>query len=165
MQPPGTRIEGISSLAAAMSMPGTILSQLASRTIPSKAWAMAWITRHADDGGTPPRAGREPRAVALAREFLAARCAEDPDLAETARVAGLSPFHFLRVFRRTTGLTPHAFLVQCRVRRAQGLLRRGLDPARVAAETGFADQSHLTRQFKRLTGVTPAAYRNSLQDR
>lgn len=125
----------------------------------------AWITRHADDGGTPPRAGREPRALALAREFLAARCAEDPDLAETARVAGLSPFHFLRVFRRTTGLTPHAFLVQCRVRRAQGLLRRGLDPARVAAETGFADQSHLTRQFKRLTGVTPAAYRNSLQDR
>ena len=45
MQPPGTRIEGISSLAAAMSMPGTILSQLASRTIPSKAWAMAWISK------------------------------------------------------------------------------------------------------------------------
>ncbi|WP_449241861.1 AraC family ligand binding domain-containing protein [Desulfovibrio sp.] len=125
----------------------------------------AWITRHADDGGTPPRAGAEPRAVALAREFLAARCAGDPDLAETARVAGLSPFHFLRVFRKATGLTPHAFLVQCRVRRAQELLRGGLDPASVAAETGFADQSHLTRQFKRLTGVTPAAYRNSLQDR
>jgi len=123
-----------------------------------------WITRHAEDPGALPRVGSEPRAVARARAFLAAHADQDPGLEDLARAAGLSPFHFLRVFRRATGLTPHAYLVQRRVRRAQDLLRQGLAPARAAAESGFADQSHLTRQFKRLTGLTPAAYRNSLQD-
>ncbi len=123
-----------------------------------------WIGRHAEAPGLPPRCGREPRAVARALEFLAAHADQDPSLEDLARASGLSAFHFLRVFRQATGLTPHAFVVQRRVRRAQELLRRGLAPARAAAESGFADQSHLTRQFKRLTGLTPAAYRNSLQD-
>jgi AraC-like DNA-binding protein len=123
-----------------------------------------WIGRHAEDPGAAPRCGREPRAVARALEFLAAHADQDPSLEDLARVSGLSAFHFLRVFRQATGLTPHAFVMQRRVRRAQELLRRGLAPARAAAESGFADQSHLTRQFKRLTGLTPAAYRNSLQD-
>lgn len=124
----------------------------------------AWITRHAEDPGALPRVGGEPRAVARARAFLGAHADQDPGLKDLARAAGLSPFHFLRVFKKATGLTPHAYLVQRRVRRAQALLRQGLAPARAAAESGFADQSHLTRQFKRLTGLTPAAYRNSLQD-
>lgn len=124
----------------------------------------AWIRRHAEDPGALPQAGREPRAVAQALEFLAAHASEDPSLEDLARAAGLSAFHFLRVFRQATGLTPHAYVMQRRVRRAQELLRQGLAPALAAAESGFADQSHLTRQFKRLTGLTPAAYRNSLQD-
>lgn len=125
----------------------------------------AWIARHAEARCARTRTGSEPRAVRLGREFLAAHACEDVSLEDAARVAGLSPFHFLRVFGQAQGLTPHRFLVQCRVRRAQDLLARGLSPAQAALEAGFADQSHLTRHFKSLVGLTPAAYRNSLQDR
>lgn len=125
----------------------------------------AWIARHAEARRALPRAGDEPRAVRLGRDFLAAHACEDVSLDDAARAAGLSPFHFLRVFGRSLGLTPHRFLVQCRVRRAQDLLSRGCSPAQAALEAGFADQSHLTRHFKSLVGLTPAAYRNSLQDR
>jgi len=84
-----------------------------------------------------------------------------------ARVAGLSPCHLNRVFRRALGLPPHAFQTQLRVVRAGALLRRGWPLAAVAAETGFADQSHLTRRFKTVVGVTPGAYRErkNVQDR
>jgi AraC-like DNA-binding protein len=71
----------------------------------------------------------------------------------------LSPFHLLRAFRRETGLTPHAYLMSCRVNAARDRLSRGLPPADVAAVCGFFDQSHLTRVFKAHTGVTPGAFR------
>ncbi|CAA9481240.1 MAG: Transcriptional regulator, AraC family [uncultured Rubrobacteraceae bacterium] len=55
-------------------------------------------------------------------------------------------------------MPPHAYQTQARLDRARSLLLRGWPPARVARETGFADQSHLTRRFKRLVGVTPGRY-------
>jgi len=70
----------------------------------------------------------------------------------------MSPFALVRAFRGATGLPPHAYLNQQRVRLARSLLDRGLPPARVAAEAGFADQAHLTRHFMRVVGVPPAAY-------
>jgi AraC-like DNA-binding protein len=73
-------------------------------------------------------------------------------------LTGLSQFALLRAFRRETGMPPHAYLNQLRVRRARLLLDDGLAPADVAAQTGFADQAHLTRHFKRVVGVPPAAY-------
>jgi AraC-like DNA-binding protein len=109
-------------------------------------------------GGRPPRARRAPAAVALTRDLLAERLAEPPSLDELADITGLSPFALLRAFRAATGLPPHAYLNQLRVRRARGLLDAGLAPAEVAARTGFADQAHLTRHFKRVVGVPPGAY-------
>lgn len=94
-----------------------------------------------------------------AREFLEANAEQDVSLVRLAAVAGLSPFHLVRVFREAVGLPPHAYLDQVRVERAKGLLSAGLPIARAAAEAGFADQSHLTRRFKRLVGVTPGQYR------
>ena len=70
----------------------------------------------------------------------------------------MSPFALLRAFRGETGLPPHAYLNQLRVRHARRLLDGGLAPAVVAAEAGFADQAHLTRHFKRVMGVPPGAY-------
>jgi transcriptional regulator GlxA family with amidase domain len=64
----------------------------------------------------------------------------------------------LRAFRGETGLPPHAYLNQLRVRRARVLLDDGVTPADVAVQVGFADQAHLTRHFKRVVGVPPAAY-------
>ena len=65
-----------------------------------------------------------------------------------ARRCGLPRHHLIRAFRRETGLTPHAYLVDVRVRRARDRLRRGEMPGDVAAATGFCDQAHLTRAFK-----------------
>jgi AraC-like DNA-binding protein len=76
--------------------------------------------------------------------------------------------YLIRTFRRTVGMPPHRYLIQIRVREAKRLIREGWPLAEVAAETGFADQSHLTRQFKSLTGLTPGQLRTEVtfvQDR
>jgi AraC-like DNA-binding protein len=102
--------------------------------------------------------GREHRAVRLAREYIEDNLAKNVSLDELARLTNLSPFHLARVFREEVGLPPHAYQTQARLGRARGLLLRGWPVARVARETGFSDQSHLTRRFKRLVGVTPGRY-------
>jgi AraC-like DNA-binding protein len=73
-------------------------------------------------------------------------------------VASLSRFELIRRFRADTGMTPHAFQVNLRIARARALLAAGVTPAAVAADCGFADQSHLTRTFKRAVGVSPGRY-------
>lgn len=92
-------------------------------------------------------------------------------LDEMAAAACTSKYHFIRVFRRRAGLTPHQFQLQNRVRKAQRLLAgldRGGTPgssaapvtvAEAAQAAGFCDQSHLTRQFERTVGLSPTAYR------
>ncbi len=115
------------------------------------------VERHAGVRPSPPP-GRERRAVRLAREYLEDNLGRGVSLEELARLANLSPFHLARVFRDEVGLPPHAYQAQARVDRARSLLLRGWPAARVARETGFADQSHLSRRFKRLVGVTPGRY-------
>jgi AraC-like DNA-binding protein len=97
-------------------------------------------------------------AVARARELLGARLSENLTLDQLSAATGLQRFALLRAFTRAYGLPPHAWVIQERVRRAQGLLRAGLAPAAVAANLGFTDQSHLCRHLKRLTGLTPGCY-------
>ncbi len=107
----------------------------------------------------PPRWPRQSSVTVRAvQEVLADSLADPPSLDELASAAGMSPFALLRAFRDATGLPPHAYLNQLRVRLARRLLDAGLRPAEVAAETGFADQPHLTRHFKRVVGVPPGAY-------
>jgi AraC-like DNA-binding protein len=123
--------------------------------------ALAGLLRaHASPGpaNTTVRPLRAPQAVGTVRDLLADRISDPPSLAELAALTGLSQFALLRAFRDATGLPPHAYLNQLRVRRARLLLDDGLPPAAVAAQTGFADQAHLTRHFKRVVGVPPAAY-------
>lgn len=103
-------------------------------------------------------ARRAPASVRVVQDLLPERLADAPSLAELADLTGLSQFALLRAFQRETGMPPHAYLNHLRVRRARLLLDKGLAPADVAAQTGFADQAHLTRHFKRVVGVPPAAY-------
>jgi AraC-like DNA-binding protein len=116
------------------------------------------ITAHAELGAARPDR-RESRAVARAREALDARFAEEVELEELARLAGLSRSHLIRAFRRETGLTPHAYQIDRRFRAARRRLERGEPPSAVAAACGFFDQSHLNRVFKARMGVTPGAFR------
>lgn len=100
------------------------------------------------------------RAVEVAM-WLDAHAHEDIGLAEAAAQAGLSSFHFLRVFRAVLGVTPHQYLVRARLRRAARLLA---DPARtitdIALDVGFADLSNFVRTFHRAAGVSPGRFRD-----
>jgi AraC-like DNA-binding protein len=122
------------------------------------------LIRHTCEPPNLVAAGAEPTAIKRVLDYLDAHCDEDLPIETLAGLACLSPYHFIRVFSRHTGLTPHAWLMQHRTRKAQGLLRRGVAIADVAAQTGFTDQSHLTKTFKRLLGYTPGQLRNSVQD-
>lgn len=84
--------------------------------------------------------------------------AESVTLLELAGLCGVSRFQFLRSFARTTGLTPHAYMLQRRIGLARRLIARGAPLAEAAAESGFFDQSHMTRHFTRVLGATPGAY-------
>lgn len=119
------------------------------------------VIRHATAPVVPGAKAPPASALARAHEYLAEHCSENVSLVRLATTVGLDPFTLLRGFSRAYGLPPHAWLLQERVRRAQALLRVGLSPAEVAAEVGFADQSHLTRHFKRILGVTPGRYRRA----
>jgi AraC-like DNA-binding protein len=81
-----------------------------------------------------------------------------------ADMAGVSRFHFLRGFSHVTGATPHAYIVQRRVRLARRLLAAGREPSQASADAGFADQSHMTRAFVRQLGMTPARYRQIVSE-
>lgn len=83
-------------------------------------------------------------------------------LDELATIAQLSPYHFCRSFKGSTGLTPHQYVIRQRVERAKLLLKDGrMGIAEVAIACGFTHQSHLNRHFKRLTGVTPKNFSKS----
>jgi AraC-like DNA-binding protein len=117
------------------------------------------LARHADV--QPARLGREPGAIARVCNAIEERYAESLRLAELSQIARLSTYHLIRAFRREVGLTPHAYVVDVRVRRARDLLRAGVAPVEVALRVGFADQAHLTRVFKARIGVAPGAYQRA----
>jgi len=78
---------------------------------------------------------------------------------------GLDPFTFARRFKLGTGMTPHQYVIRCRIRRAMRLLARGeLTLAEIALEVGCACQSHLTTLFRKHLGTTPGAFRESASE-
>lgn len=127
------------------------------------AWreAILLLFQHHGRVGEAAAPGREPWAVSCAKQILAEQLLEPPSLEELAAAVNLSPFHFARVFRRATGLPPHAWLKQRRLEQARALLRSGCSAIGVATQLGFADQSHLSRQFKQVYGVSPGEYRKA----
>lgn len=105
-----------------------------------------------------PTAGQEPAAVRVVRDYLNAYLDRNVSLTELAELTQLSPYHLVRVFKKTVGLPPHAYQNSMRVVRSGRLLRQGWKPAAVAATLGFADQAHFTRHFKRVVGLPPQLY-------
>jgi len=117
------------------------------------------LQRH---GVAQPFSGGPPPSIAKALQRLNAAPQSNVSLAELAALSGVSRFQLLRGFVRELGITPHAYLVQRRVRLARHFLAQGQTPVQAALNTGFADQSHMTRAFLRHIGVTPARYQAAL---
>ncbi len=106
------------------------------------------------------RGGLPPGAMRRVREYVDAHLGESMDLAELAAIAGLSVFHFARQFKQSAGITPHHYLVQRRIERAQDMLARtDLALSEIAVAAGFSDQSHLSRHFRQMLGTTPREFR------
>jgi AraC family transcriptional regulator len=95
------------------------------------------------------------RAIAYINEHFT----ENLTLSQIAGAAGLSEFHFARLFKRSVGTSPHQFVLKRRIAHARELLLDGaLSLAEVALETGFCDQSHLGQSFRKVTGYTPKQF-------
>jgi AraC-like DNA-binding protein len=111
--------------------------------------------------GGPPATYASPSVIKAVQRLD--RAPEEPtSLSQLAALSGLSRFQLLRGFAREVGTTPHAYLVQRRVRLARRLLASGSTPGDAAVRAGFADQSHMTRAFVRHFGITPARYKAAL---
>ena len=84
------------------------------------------------------------------------------ELEDAAAQAGVSPFHFLRLFSSVLGVTPHQYLVRCRLKQAARLLAEdGRDVTDIAYDVGFGDLSNFTRTFHRAAGVSPLKFRQA----
>ena len=102
--------------------------------------------------------------VARLKHLLSTDLHRDWPLDSLAASLDANPYTLIRSFKAVTGITPHAYRMNCRMEKARELLREGRDIADTALECGFLDQSHFHRYFKAMTTVTPQAYRiNFLQ--
>lgn len=104
-----------------------------------------------------PRQGD--RGLVRAAEFMRHNYARPLKLDEICSAANLSPSYLIRAFKQKYGLTPHAYLINCRIEFSRTQLRRGRPIAEVALAAGFSDQAHLQRSFKKLVAATPGQYR------
>jgi AraC-like DNA-binding protein len=118
--------------------------------------ALAPLTSH-----VTPDANNDEAQQQLANVFayLDTQDTNMTSLSVLAEIAGLSRYQLIRLFRKVTGMTPHAYQLNRRVNQARAQLRGGAAMADIAYQLGFADQSHFLRVFKAHAGVTPGAYR------
>jgi AraC family transcriptional regulator len=126
------------------------------------AIAAALVDAYADQSRSvrPLRGGLGPARLRRIKEFVQAKMEDELTLIEMAESVELSPAHFSRMFRKSTGETPHQFVLRNRIERAKEMLRapeaRVLD---VAVACGFKTQQHFARVFRRICGASPTEYR------
>lgn len=89
---------------------------------------------------------------------------QDLTLAEIAAVVDMSMYHFSRLFKQSTGLAPHQYVMNCRIERAKKLLAQTNQPIdQICEQVGFQSQSHFTNVFRKLVAITPRAYREQVK--
>lgn len=114
----------------------------------------------------PPARARDRRLAVDVALWMDEHAHEPLDLETTAQAVGLSPFHFLRLFAKVLGVTPHQYLVRSRLRHAARMLADGAASITdVALDVGFNDLSNFVRTFHRAAGVSPRAFRQAAQGR
>lgn len=98
------------------------------------------------------------KSIDLAKDVLSEDLDIGISLDTVAKKVGFSRFHFIRQFKKHTGISPHQFRIQQRIEAAKDLIRKGRPLSQIALETGFSDQSHFTNKFRQYTGATPSQY-------
>jgi AraC-like DNA-binding protein len=108
------------------------------------------------------KGGLAPWQERRSKEMLAGDLTGSTPLQVIAETCGLSMIHFSRAFHKSTGLSPHAWLLQARVDSVMAMLRTGDTPLFIIAQAcGFANQSHFTRAFTRRVGLSPGSWRKT----
>ena len=111
------------------------------------------------------RGGLALPALRRAIRFIQDHLAEDISLERLAAAEELSACHFARMFKQAAGMSPHQYILNCRLARArQLLLNRSITLAETALQSGFCDQGHMTRVFRQFLGTTPASYARNLRN-
>jgi AraC family transcriptional regulator len=125
------------------------------------AFVASFVDRYVTRPAEPDFTGLSRERLRQVTDHVQEHLDEDLSLAALAELARTSPFHFARQFKRSTGVTPHQYVVQRRLDKAQRLLENeALSIAEVAYATGFPSQAHFTAVFRRTFGVTPGAWRS-----
>lgn len=124
---------------------------------------MERVVRRRGNVSDAPRRRGVPPFVHIARSLIEDCYADHTrtSLGSLATATNVSQFHLVREFKRATGLSPHQYVIQTRVRRAAELLARGSPISDTAATVGFVDQAHLTTHFRRHLGMTPRSWQKS----
>jgi len=149
----GAKTEGMNVLVLALH---SLQDQLSQEVV--DAYLNATLAPIEVEGGLPPR--RLQRVFAHIRENIAL----DLSVNELARVVGMSQYYFSKLFKMSTGTTPHQYVMRQRVERAQEHLRESrMALSEIATQVGFETQSHFTSVFRRLVGATPKHYREMHQ--
>jgi AraC-like DNA-binding protein len=108
----------------------------------------------------PARGGLPTRTLRRVKDYIEENLDKNLQVATLADAAGYSAFHFARAFKESEGMTPHDYLIQRRIERAQALLTKTeLSVSEVARASGFSDQSHLARHFRQQLGLSPSTLR------
>lgn len=153
--PPLPRVAGLFQALDAGADEGFALEEAALAIV-------AHVSRALRDGEAPAAVPRQDERARAAAHCIETRSAEALSLDEVAQVAGLSPFHLLRVFRHSIGVTPHQYLMRQRLMHALRLLRDTRRPVTdVAYDTGWADLSNFNKAFRREFGCSPRSLRRA----
>lgn len=106
--------------------------------------------------------GKVDTLIGKAKDYIRDRISDQIRLDDLAEDLNISKFHFLRLFRQQTGITPYQYVLSCRLNKAQKALERADSVNDVVFDLGFSDVSHFNRRFKSVFGVTPNVYRKLL---
>lgn len=118
-----------------------------------------------DYSGTKPNiviyeGGLSDRALVKVTEYINEHLSQGIKLEDLASEIGITQFHFSRLFKKSTGMSPHQYVMQQRIEKAKQLLKKANLPiSNIALDCGFNSQSHLGKYFRAITGMTPKAYR------
>lgn len=102
---------------------------------------------------------RSPHILTV-KEYLKDNFAAAPNIEELAKIAHISPFYLMRLFKEEIGLSPHAYINQLRINKAKEMIEDGMPLLQITYELGLTDQSHFSKTFLKVTGVNPVHYGN-----